>query len=122
VAHGEHEFDAPDLLHPNNDGLSTAPSQRDKSTSAYRLIGPVDPHQEQRLGDEEADAEVLVDGVAVALQPAEEAEGEDADEQAHQRQQDPHPRDDVQEQVVHAVRFLWREKSCLWIIASGALL
>lgn len=53
--------------------------------SFYRLIGPVDPNQEQRLGDEKADAEVLVDGVAVALQPAEEAKGEDADKQAHQR-------------------------------------
>lgn len=51
---------------------------------AHRLIGPVDPDQEERLGDEEADAEVLVDGVPVALQPPEEAEGEDADKQADQ--------------------------------------
>ena len=47
-----------------------------------------------------------MDGVAVALQPAEEAEGEDADEQTDERQQDPNPRDHVQEQVVHAARFL----------------
>ena len=74
--------------------------------ASYRLVGPVDADQEQGLGDEQADAQVLVDGVAVALQPAEEAEGEDADEQADQRQQDAHPGDDVQQQVLHAVRFL----------------
>lgn len=48
-----------------------------------------------------------MDGIAVTLQPAEEAKGEDADQQAHQRQQDPHPCDDIQQQVVHAVGFLW---------------
>ena len=53
---------------------------RGSPNPSYRLIGPVDPDQEQWLSDEEADAEVLVDGVAVALQPAEEAKGEDADE------------------------------------------
>lgn len=50
-----------------------------------------------------------MDGVAVTLQPAEEAEGEDADEQTDQRQQDAHPGDDIQQQVVHAVRFLWTD-------------
>lgn len=58
-----------------------------------------------------------MDGVAVTLQPAEEAKGEDADKQANQRQQDPHPCDDVQEQVVHAVCFLWevqeKRETCL---------
>ena len=47
-----------------------------------------------------------MDGVAVTLQPTEEAKGEDADKQANQRQQDPHPRDHVQEQVMHGVCFL----------------
>lgn len=83
--------------------------QRQKSHS-YRLVGPVDADEEERLGDKEADAQVLVDGVSVALQPAEEAKGEDADKQAHQRQQDPHPCDDIQQQVVHAVCFLWTER------------
>lgn len=46
---------------------------------SYWLIGPVDPNQEQWLSDEEADAEVFVDGVAVALQAAEEAKREYAD-------------------------------------------
>lgn len=58
----------------------------DERSHSYRLIGPVDPNQEQRLSDEETDAQVLVDGVTVALQPAEEAEGEDADQQAYQWQ------------------------------------
>lgn len=47
-----------------------------------------------------------MDGVAVALQSAEKAEGEDADEQADQRQQDANPGDDIQEQIVDAVCFL----------------
>ena len=85
------------------------------SWQSYRLISPVDPHQEEWLSDEEADAEVLVDGVAVTLQPTEEAKGEDTDKQANQRQQNPHPGDDVQEQVVHAVCFLWEVQE-KWII------
>lgn len=56
----------------------------DTCDQTYRLVAPVDPHQEQRLCDEEADAQVLVDGVAVALEAAEEAEGEEADEEADQ--------------------------------------
>lgn len=70
------------------------------------MICLVDPNQKQGLCDEQADAEVLVNGVAVTLKPSEEAKGEDANQQAHQGQQDAHPRDDVQEHVVHAVRFL----------------
>lgn len=46
---------------------------------SYWLISPVDPDQKQRLSNEEADAEVFVDGVAVTLQPTEEAKCEDAD-------------------------------------------
>lgn len=46
----------------------------------HRLVAAIDPHQEERLGNEQADAQVLVDGVAVALEAAEEAEGEEADE------------------------------------------
>ena len=47
-----------------------------------------------------------MDSVAVALQPSEEAEGEEADEQAHQGQQDAHPGDDVEQHVVDGVRVL----------------
>lgn len=63
--------------------------------SPHRLVGSVDPHEEERLCNKQADAQVLVDGVTVTLQPAEEAEGEDTDEEAHERQQDPHPGDDI---------------------------
>lgn len=55
-----------------------------KHLQSYRLVTPIDPHQEQGLGDEQADAKVLVNGVAITLQPAKEAEGEEADEQADQ--------------------------------------
>lgn len=78
---------------------------------AHRLVAAVDPHQEERLGDEEADAQVLVDGVPVALEAAEEAEGEEADEEADQRQEDAHPRDDIQEHVVNGIRVLEEERS-----------
>ena len=44
-----------------------------------------------------------MDGVAVALEAPEEAEGEEADEQADEGQQDAHPGDDVQQQVVDRV-------------------
>lgn len=72
----------------------------------YRLVGAVDASEEERFGDEQRDAEVLVNGVSVALEAAEKTEGEDADEQADQRQQDPHPCYDVQKQLVHLVCLL----------------
>lgn len=43
-----------------------------------------------------------MDGVAVALQPSEEAEGEEADGQADQRHSDAHPGDDGKKKLVHA--------------------
>lgn len=70
---------------------------------SYRLVTPIDPHQEQGLGDEQADAQVLMNGVAIALEAAEEAEGEEADEQAHQRQKDADPSNDIQQHVVNRV-------------------
>lgn len=69
----------------------------------HRLVASIDPHQEEGLSDEQADAEVLVDGVAIALEAAEEAEGEEADEEADQRQEDPNPCDDIEEHVVNRV-------------------
>lgn len=68
---------------------------------SYGLVCTVDPSEEECFGDKEGDAEVLVDGVPVALETTEETEGEDADEQTDQRQQDPHPRYDVQQQLMH---------------------
>lgn len=73
---------------------------------SYRLVTPIDPHQEQGLCDEQADAEVLVDGVAITLEAAEEAEGEEADEQADQRQQDANPSNDIEKHVVNRVGVL----------------
>jgi hypothetical protein len=70
------------------------------------LVSSVDPHQEEGLCYEEADAEVLVDGVAVALEAPEEAKGEQADEQADQREQDANPCDDVQQHVMDWVCIL----------------
>lgn len=54
----------------------------------------INPNEEYQLGDEEIDAEVLVDSVAIALQAAEEAEGEDGDGQADQGDHNPYPGDD----------------------------
>lgn len=73
---------------------------------SYGLVCTVDSSEEECFGDKEGDAEVLVDGVPVALETAEETEGEDADEQTDKRQQNPHPRNDVQQQLMHLVRFL----------------
>lgn len=39
----------------------------------------VDADEEEQLGDEEVDAQILVDGVAVCLQAPQEAESGDAD-------------------------------------------
>lgn len=77
---------------------------------SYRLVSPIDPDEEQGLCDEKADAQVLVDGVAVALEAAEEAEGEEADQQAHQRKEDPNPSDDIQKYVVNRVCVLLRRE------------
>lgn len=73
---------------------------------SYRLVTPIDPHQKQGLCDEQADAEILMDGVAIALEAAEEAEGEEADEQADQRQEDANPSDDIKKHVMNGVRVL----------------
>lgn len=55
-----------------------------KCFASYRLVSPVDADEEEELCHKEADAQVLVNRVAVALQPTEEAEGEDADQEADQ--------------------------------------
>lgn len=78
---------------------------------SYGLVCTVDPGEEERFGDKEGDAEVLVDSVPVALETTEETEGEDADEQTDQRQQDPHPRYDVQQQLMLLLCFLRSRES-----------
>ncbi len=78
----------------------------EKLQQSYRLVNPIDSNQKQGLGDEQADAEVLMDGVAVTLETAEEAEGEEADEQADERQEDANPSDDIKKHVVNGVSVL----------------
>lgn len=51
-----------------------------------------------------------MDGVAIALEAAEEAEGEEADEQADQGQEDPNPGNDIQKHVVNRVCVLRENK------------
>lgn len=53
----------------------------------------VDPDEEEELGDEEVDAEVFVDGIAVSLEASQEAEGGDTDGQTHQRDYNTNPCD-----------------------------
>lgn len=55
-----------------------------KCFGSYRLVSSVDADEEEEFCHKEADAQVLVNRVAVTLQPTEEAEGEDADQKADQ--------------------------------------
>lgn len=75
---------------------------------AHRGFCHVDADEEDELSDEEVDAQILVDCVAVALQAPEEAEGEDADGEADQRHHNPDAGDDGQEQLVTHVHSLRR--------------
>lgn len=62
----------------------------------HLILGLINADQKEELRDKEVDAEVLVDGVAVSLQAAQEAESGDANGQADQGNHDPHPRNDRQ--------------------------
>ncbi len=66
----------------------------------YLWFCHVDAHEVDELADEEVEAEVFVDGVAVALQTSEEAEGEEADGEADEGHGDTHSRDDGEEKLV----------------------
>lgn len=66
----------------------------------------VNPDEEEELSDEEVDAQVLVDGVAVGLQASQEAEGGDADSKTHQRNDNSHPCDHKENQLMHPARIL----------------
>lgn len=70
--------------------------------SCYLWFGHVDAHQVDQLADEQVEAEILVNGVAIALEPSEEAEGEEADGEADERHGDAHPRDDGEEKLMDA--------------------
>lgn len=62
----------------------------------------VNSNEEEKLGNEQVDAQVLVDSVAVRLEPSQEAEGGDADGQTHKRDDNAHPGDDKQDELVHS--------------------
>ena len=68
--------------------------------TSYRVLRAGDAGEEDKVRDEEADAEVEVDGVAGALDGAEQGEGENAEGQAHQRQGQAHPGDHPQLELV----------------------
>lgn len=57
-----------------------------------------------------------MDGVAIALQAPEEAEGEDADDEADEGHHDPNAGDDGQKQLVHSVVNLEEVKEQLGIL------
>lgn len=77
----------------------------DSSELMYLIVRSSNAGQEDEVGDEEADAEVQVDGGAGALDGADEAKGQHADEEADQRQEEAHPRDQLQFKHI-----LWQER------------
>lgn len=70
----------------------------------------VNSNKKKELSHEEIDAEVLVDGVAVSLQPTEETKGGYANGQADQRNYNAHPCDDRQQKFIDAALILKRKK------------
>lgn len=81
-------------------GNGSKPSRPGGIVRAHRGFRHIDADEEYQLGDEQVDAQVFVDGVAVALQAPEEAKGEDADGEADQGHHDSDSGDDGQEQLV----------------------
>lgn len=73
-----------------------------ESLPRYLWFCHVDAHKKEKLADEQVEAQVFVNGVAVTLQTSEEAESEEADGQADQRHSNAHPGDDGEENLVHA--------------------
>lgn len=63
---------------------------------AHLILSAGDAHEEHEVGDEEADAEVQVDGVACALDGSHQVKCGNADEEADQRQWQSHPCDQSQ--------------------------
>lgn len=76
------------------------------SAGAYRVFCLIDADEKNKFSNEKVDTKVLVDSIAVTLQPSEETEGEDADSQADEGDNDAHPGDDCQQQVVHSIFIL----------------
>lgn len=86
------------------------------------MVCSVDSNQEEQFCHKQADAEVLVDGVTVTLEPTEEAECEDANQETNKGQQDSNPCDHIQKEVMDCITVLETKKkererktlSCLW--------
>lgn len=76
----------------------------------YLWFCHVDAHKKEKLANEQVEAKVFVDGVAVALQASEEAEGEEADGQTDKRYSNAHPGDDSKEHLMHAPLPLQRNR------------
>lgn len=77
---------------------------------SYRLVCPVDPDQEEELCHKQAEAQVFVDGISVTLKPTEEAEGEEADQEADEREEDADPGNHIQEQIMGCTTMLQTQK------------
>lgn len=82
------------------EGRGSKLSQTSRNFQAYHRFRHIDADQEYQFSNEQVDAQVLVDGVAVTLQTPEEAKGEDADGEADKGHHNPHPSDDGQKQLV----------------------
>ena len=74
--------------------------------AAYWLVRSVDPNQEEQFSYKKADAEVLVDGVTVTLEPTEKAKCEDANQETNKGQQNSNPRDHIQKKVMDRITVL----------------
>lgn len=70
------------------------------------MVSSVDPDQEEQFSYKKADAEVLVDGITVALEPAEKAKCEDANQETDKGQQNSNPCDHIQKKVMDRITVL----------------
>ena len=76
----------------------------------HLILCLIDANEKEELRDEEIDAEIFVDGVAVSLQSTQKAEGGDANGQADQGNHNAHPRDDREQQLIDAALVLKEEE------------
>lgn len=67
------------------------------------MVGFINAHQKDELCDKQVDAKILVYGVPIPLEAAEEAESEDTNGEADQGDDNAHPCDDSKEQFMHLV-------------------
>lgn len=75
-------------------------------SAPYWLVRSVDPYQEEQFCYKEADAQVLVDGITVTLEPTEKAKCEDANQETNKGQQNSNPCDHIQKKVMDRITVL----------------